>query len=922
MDDTSNENLVKKNKKNLLSSFYSITEKQEESYSNSSVKDIKICKPINTDNNSKSNFIYNNEFPKKESNENNNLLKPIRYKTKKSSRSFNKLTEKKNNEEENYIKKKKGSRVKLIDLRARMTDQNLPNIFTKQFKNNEIITIIKPQSDKDITDAQRNLSILIHSNINNINHTNYTNNNNLRLFNKTLSRSKSILSSSNESFIQFYSNKKENKNNSTIVRRKKIINFNENNNDKTLQLNLFEKLRNSPMFEKSEKILYKERFCYALLMLFSFLSIILQISDALLYNKKSTEFLRENNSTLYLNDYINYQNYHILEKRQISIQENYIRIFNIIFSLICVIITLRSYRLKNSYIVQTNKNNKNFYGKYRKFSHHKKKKSIKDEEHINIIPNGDIIPKKKLPKSELVKAIITCIINLICFPPSVNKVYITIKNDFVFVYSLNSIILIFTMLKFINIIRAIVHLSPLNKLIYKTICNSKMVKMDFLFMLRYFLNRYPITFIIINFFIFGTIFCILIYAIEFFSLDIKNGYWNNKGDNNLKNLYNTIYLYLFFIIKNEFGDIRPKSEIGLFIVIIIGTFGSLAISYFVYFMLQLIKFSVDEERAYSKLSKIFNPLNKEHKSANLIKNFILARKVFKNYKNIEKDYLTNKLKIKKTKIYKKSYKKLIFSPDKIYKNFVLLEENNKYRRKYINYLVHKFIIKTKLLSESAILNDKLKIARNFSHSFTDVLKTLGHKIRDNLNQMNSKLQVVIFKEGKYKDFMRFHAKNLKKIIKLSRYQNEIIDYLINRHNSIDREEYLELKENKRNSETVLYSGKNLHQKMKKFSYINSPRKYGYHKVKSSVISSGRLTNLGMIFHSKECLKKKNLNNHMHEDENKNKNKIQRAKSLNHYNLHYTNKVKKIINNEKLDIKDDIKRKHSFHSQTFEKISSN
>ena len=83
MDDTSNENLVKKNKKNLLSSFYSITEKQEESCSNSSVKDMKICKPINTDNNSNSNFIYNNEFQKKENNENNNFLKPIKCNKKK-----------------------------------------------------------------------------------------------------------------------------------------------------------------------------------------------------------------------------------------------------------------------------------------------------------------------------------------------------------------------------------------------------------------------------------------------------------------------------------------------------------------------------------------------------------------------------------------------------------------------------------------------------------------------------------------------------------------------------------------------------------------------------------------------------------------------------------------------------------------------
>ena len=741
---------------------------------------------------------------------NNNNLKEYKLNKRRSSKTFNKFLKEKDfsnsndSEEEKYKKLiRKGSKIKLNDINKRISVQhNLNNIFLKQIKNNK--KLFKKQSSvsfNNLSNKRKKTLSILNNNDFNIN----------KLFDRTLARSKNLnLSSSNNSFIHSHNKKKAN-----IKKRK--INFNDND-DKILQIDLFEKLKYSPMFEQSESIIHKERIFYGTLFFFTILSIIFQVSDSLLYIKRSKEYLEEeNNMTIpYLNE-LHY--YSILKNRKISKQENYLRIFNIISSIICGLLSINIYIIKYKFIRQTNKNNKNFYGKYNNyFGYNRKKKYIKGDDHISIIPNNDIILKEKLPKGEIIKAITSCIMNLICCPPSFNEVLIINKKDIILVYSLNNFFLIFSMLKFINIYRAMFHLSPLNKLIYKTICNSKMVKMDLLFMIRYFLNRYPITFIIINFFIFGTIFCILIYSIEYFSLDIKNGNWNNKGNNNnLNKFYNSIYLYLFYITKNEFGDIKPKSDLAVFIMIIGGSLGLFVTSYFVYYILQFINLSPEEQKAYKKLNKILNPLNKEHKSANLIKYFILTKKLFKDNKNIEKNYEINKLQLKTNKSEKRTYNRRKFNyalDNSGIDNIVdLIEENNKYKKKFINYLCQKFIIKVKLISECNIFKNNLLIARNFSHSFTNLLKTLKYKMNDNLNQLNNKLYIIINKERKYKDFIKFHKNSLKNIQKIIIYQSTILDYLINKHNNDNYDDYISLK-GKMGKSIGYYSGKFLYSNKK------------------------------------------------------------------------------------------------------------
>ena len=60
-------------------------------------------------------------------------------------------------------------------------------------------------------------------------------------------------------------------------------------------------------------------------------------------------------------------------------------------------------------------------------------------------------------------------------------------------------------------------------------------------------------------------------------------------------------------------------------MIILGSFALIIVSYLIYYMKELIEFKPEEQKAYAKLIKILNPINKEHKAANLVKVFFLMK---------------------------------------------------------------------------------------------------------------------------------------------------------------------------------------------------------------------------------------------------------------------------------------------------------
>ena len=604
--------------------------------------------------------------------------------------------------------------------------------------------------------------------------------------------------------------------------------------------NLFEKLKNSVMFEKSENLMFRLKICYTFLSIFSLASIILEITDVILYHKKSDEYLK-NKYNIISSNISDVHISRLIEEREISSKENSIRIFNLIFSLFCVFFLLLIQYIKVSFNRQSKKKKRyNYYMNYNSFFHKKKKNLSKissrevnnNGDHIKLILNEDTnINYEK--KREYILLIINCVINLIFFPPKVNKIFIGKQHNIIYMYSLNSIFLIIEMFKVINIYKAVFYLFPFNNLLYKTICSSNMVKMDFKFMFKFILNMYPFAFILLNFIFIGILVSILIYCVEYFSLDINDKLLNNKGINDLKDFYSEITLFCFFVLKSVHGNIKTNTILGSIILLVGGTLGLLISSYFIYYVNLLIEFKPEEKQAYSKLVKLLNPSNNEHKAANLIKVFLLMKKIYIDNKNIRDEY-----KLKKENNFKGNYNKnnnFNFGMNESIDSLTNASQSNEYKdkKKFLKFLCSEFILKAKLINECKNFKNNLLIARNNSLSFNDVLKTLGEKMNANLTQLNNKIEVLIQNDQKFINFMKFQENSLKNVRNLVKIQDNIINYLIEKNNEA---ELIYFRENREKQEKFLNALKNIGQnsgipKMKSFAYgpFGFNRKFNYEK---------------------------------------------------------------------------------------------
>ena len=578
--------------------------------------------------------------------------------------------------------------------------------------------------------------------------------------------------------------------------------------------NIFEKLKNSVMFEKTEKLMFRLKICYAFLSVFSLASIILEITDVILYNKKSDEYLKQKYN-IESSDTTETRIYKLIEERPISTKENTIRIFNLIFSLLCVFFLLLIQYVKISFNQQSKKKKRyNYYMNYNSFIHKKKRNQAKlnnrevnnNDNHIKLILNEDI-NNNYGKKSEIILLVIYCIISLIFYPPKINKIFVGKQHNIIYVYSLNSLFLIVSIFKVINIYRAVFYLIPFNNLLYTTICRSNMVKMDFKFMFKFILNMYPFAFIFLNFIFIGLLVSILIYCVEYFSIDINNKLVNNKGINDLKDFYSEITLYCFFVLKNIHGNIKTNTILGSLILLVGGTLGLLISSYFIYYVNLLIEFQPEEKQAYGKLVKLLNPSNKENKAANLIKAFLLMKKIYIDNKNIRDEY-----KLKKENNFKNTNNKNVnnfnFGMNESIDSLTNMSQSNEYKdkKKFLRFLCSEFILKAKLINECKNFKNNLLIARNNSLSFNDVLKTLGEKMNANLTQLNNQIEVLFQNDQKFINFMKFQESSLKKVRNLVRIQDNIINYLIERNNEA---ELIYFRENKEKQEKFLNALKNI-----------------------------------------------------------------------------------------------------------------
>ncbi len=819
MIDASNDELLAKNLKNNHFSFDSISEKNEES--SSSVKNSKMTKSrVTLKNNNKSIMKSNNDISKDGINVSNISITKTKRPTSKNSilaqkrktiRIFTKEDMNTVNSKKNYIRRETKKKTTQFKNKRTSFQHDYGNMFynhlneskrnsssknVEPFENNVKKFFYREQSLNASMNKMNNLSVL----------TSLINNNKNSIVEKMLQKNKNTTLSNSEYLDQkYFHTKKKN----TVLNKNK---FNLKNQRNMNFSNLFEKLRDSYLFEKSEIVLFKIKICYGFLAVFSFLSILMELIDVIIFNKESENFVKENYNITLVND-TNINNYYFIEKRKLSKRENNIRLFNIFFSIISFALHLFIHFIKNNYDKETKKKKKKSYYKHYNRKRRTTRSSAKEtsntisDNRIKIITNDDFVTKNFVTREEIIKLVINCVISLVFYPPGVNKVFIGYQNNIIYVYSLNSIFLLITFFKLSNIYFAIYYLSPFNNLLYKTICSSNMIKLDFKFMFRFLLNLYPIYFILINFITIGLVISILLYSFEYFSINV-NGIWNNKGANDLKNFYNEMYLYLSFIIKSVNGNIKPETILGNLVMFIGGTIGLIINSYLIYYLSQLTEFKPEEQQAYTKLIKLLNPINNEHKASNFIKIFLLMKKMYIDNRNIEKEYRTKKENdfkgmVEKNLGMRKSGFNLALNESE--NSLSNIRTNNEYKekKKLIKYISTEFILKVKLINECKNFRNILLIARNYSLSFNDVLKTLEDKMNGNLNQLNNKLEVLIQNDQKFKNFMRFQENSIKKLKKIMIYQDFLLNYLIGINNETSVEYLRETKEMQNNFKNKL-----------------------------------------------------------------------------------------------------------------------
>ena len=475
-------------------------------------------------------------------------------------------------------------------------------------------------------------------------------------------------------------------------------------------------------FEKLEKINKKIIKSYFICSFFCVLSIACSCYDVEEYIEKSInytneKFLNNNDQEIIKVDQ--------LELRKLSFEENLVRILNGIFSLLSVGALIFSHIIKNKAI------KKNILSK------NKKSKEIK-------MTLFDIFFKK----DNKIILIVEGIICIFFYPPFINEVFYGKYCETIYVVPLNTIFYFLCCLKIIPIIAFYKRYSKYNSVYSKKIFHDKGIKMHRNFIFRSTYSKYPLL---------SSICCILIFIFlsDFLILSFEAFFYNNKNENyNNLNEHRLTYnlVRLVYISLKQFPKVlTPITPLGKIFLYILGIFGSAFVCFLLRYLNGLFDFNPQEQKAYSKLQKLFNPENKIYKAANLIKLIILKKKLlvdFEKKKLNEKDFFNEKKCI----------------------NF--LREKNKF-------YLHKFVLTIKTSIHSKNFMNEFKIASNYSLPLDDILITFQNRMLENLANANNRVDVYLDMHTILKNVEKNNQKFIESIINSNKIQNEVIKFLFN-----------------------------------------------------------------------------------------------------------------------------------------------
>ncbi len=454
------------------------------------------------------------------------------------------------------------------------------------------------------------------------------------------------------------------------------------------------------------------KICHFSLALLSLLSIYCSIVDNEHFIEKSFSYL-EKKYNFKIEEILFKDNkedisyfYKLIEKRKISTIENVFRCINVISALISFIIITFKY--------------------YYNIGLLKMDKKISE---YNTFYSSGIFHYY----------VIECIINLISYPPKINKVFEMSSHTVRYLYSLNSFFLILSFLKMYNIFRIFLMASKYSSKMSEAICQTYKTNYNVLFILRAEMNSRPLIFFIIVFIVFIMITSFLLRSFEVFGYDIIKGYYGRKGINDLRKTVNNYWLNIISITNIGFGDEFPRTNLGRIIIFITSLFGMFFLGFLIANISGSSQFNAKEGRAYLKMKKILSKENIYHKSSEMIKGLLFLRRNAINIKHNLGDKIT------------------------------LIKES--------------MILHVKFHNDLMNFNDELYVARFYSIPMVNLIKNMENKLYDNVKNLTIHLNKI---DDINKDLMnieRGQNKLLESFKKINLLQSKITKYLLEKHNN-------------------------------------------------------------------------------------------------------------------------------------------
>ena len=465
--------------------------------------------------------------------------------------------------------------------------------------------------------------------------------------------------------------------------------------------------------------------------IYCFFSLVCACIDLELYITKSWIFLREkyfkNQNKITVTKTSTFKD---IENRKLTFGENFSRILNGIFCLLGLITYILQIVVKVKLIKGYNpiQNNQN------------------QEIELSL---ADLEGSKQNKLLIFIKGFII----ILFYPPYINKVICSRKNNIVYAYPLNAIFFLFNCFKLIHIFSFYKRYIRYNSFYSQKICYQRGIKLTNSFIFKASYSRYPLVFSFSWVIIIAVLCSFLLHGIEALASDVILGIDDYTNENGLSYYFDNLVTISWLILKNFSCTLIPMTNFGKFILFIFGVFGSGFICIFMKHLNSIYNMNEHEKKAYSKLEKLFDPENKMHKAANLIKLTLVKKRLlilFETKKLNEKD----------------------MSNEKKYVNFIY-ERNMFY--------IHKFILTVKTNMYSKEFTDEYKVAKNFSLPLDDIL--ISFKDRMIENQENEEEIVDDFEYfGGLKPILEGMQENgiyfIKRIYYCNKIQSQIIDYLI------------------------------------------------------------------------------------------------------------------------------------------------